>query len=66
MSTLLYCKEIHKSFYTPQKHHVLKGVNLEVHRGEAIAIMGKSGEGKSTLLHILGTLEKPCDGQLTL
>jgi lipoprotein-releasing system ATP-binding protein len=44
--------------------HVLRGINLRVAKSEKIAIMGKSGEGKSTLLHILGALEKPSDGEL--
>lgn len=35
-------------------------------RGETVAIMGRSGQGKSTLLQILGTLEKPCSGELTI
>jgi len=43
---------------------VLEDVSLELGEGESLAIMGKSGEGKSTLLHILGTLEPPCEGSL--
>lgn len=43
---------------------VLKGVDLEVERGKLIGILGKSGTGKSTLLHILGTLDKPDGGEL--
>ena len=45
---------------------VLKGATLAVEAGETVAIMGKSGEGKSTLLHILGTLEKPTSGKLLI
>lgn len=45
---------------------VLKQVDLEVGRGELLAIMGVSGVGKSTLLHILGTLDRPTDGQLCI
>lgn len=62
--TLLKASKIEKSFYTPSKICVLKNICLEVKKGESIAIMGKSGEGKSTLLHILGTLEKPCSGTI--
>ncbi|MBI4405076.1 MAG: ABC transporter ATP-binding protein [Deltaproteobacteria bacterium] len=43
---------------------VLHGVNLTVMPGERIAIVGKSGAGKSTFLHILGTLERPTHGQV--
>jgi len=45
---------------------ILKGVDLEVRRGELVSIMGASGVGKSTLLHILGTLDRPTVGQLDI
>ena len=45
---------------------VLEDVNLEVSRGEVLAITGASGVGKSTLLHIMGTLERPSGGELTI
>ena len=38
---------------------VLKGIDLEINKGEIISIIGKSGAGKTTLLQILGTLDKP-------
>jgi lipoprotein-releasing system ATP-binding protein len=63
---ILVAKELSKSFYSPHKIEILKSVSLEVEKGETIAIMGRSGEGKSTLLHLLGTLEKPCSGFLEI
>jgi lipoprotein-releasing system ATP-binding protein len=45
---------------------ILGGVSFDLRRGEAVAVMGPSGSGKSTLLYILGTLEPPTSGQVTL
>lgn len=57
-------KEIHKSFTRPQVQKILKGISLQVNPGESFAITGSSGEGKSTLLHILGTLDTPTSGEI--
>ncbi len=46
--------------------HVLKGVDIHIEKGEIVSIVGSSGAGKSTFLHILGTLDKPDKGQVTI
>ncbi len=56
-------QNISKSYGTLQ---VLKGVNIEVKKGELVSIVGASGAGKSTLLHILGTLDRPNKGSLQI
>jgi lipoprotein-releasing system ATP-binding protein len=60
---MLISKGITKSYGSLK---VLKGIDMEVRKGEIVSIVGASGAGKSTLLHILGTLDKPDAGQLTL
>ncbi|MBA2368283.1 MAG: ABC transporter ATP-binding protein [Candidatus Protochlamydia sp.] len=65
-SLILEAFNIQKSFYHPAFVNILQGINLKVSRGESVAIIGRSGEGKSTLLQILGTLEQPCKGLLKI
>lgn len=63
---VLVAKGIHKAFYNPSLVKILNGVDLTIMRGDTVAIMGRSGEGKSTLLQILGTLETACSGYLEI
>ena len=45
---------------------VLRGVNLEIYRGEFLCVIGASGSGKSTMLHLLGTIDQPDSGEISL
>ncbi|HEX6914768.1 MAG TPA: ABC transporter ATP-binding protein [Chitinophagaceae bacterium] len=60
---MLRAEHIHKRY---GQLHVLKGVDLQINRGEIVSIVGSSGAGKSTLLHILGTLDTPDNGRIFL
>ncbi|MFH1413762.1 MAG: ABC transporter ATP-binding protein [Candidatus Omnitrophota bacterium] len=62
---MLQAKNIHKSFGNGKKSlSILKGVDLDIKKGEFAAIVGPSGAGKSTLLHILGGLDSPSQGRV--
>ncbi len=62
---LIQARNIVKSFVSNgNRVDVLDGVDLEIQAGDSVAIVGASGVGKSTLLHILGTLERPTAGRL--
>lgn len=63
---ILEAIEIEKSFFIPQRIPVLRKISLDVYPGDTIAITGRSGQGKSTLLQVLGTLEPPCSGKLVI
>jgi lipoprotein-releasing system ATP-binding protein len=65
MSSLLSVRDLEKSFSEGgEVIHVLRGINLDLNPGDRLAIVGESGVGKSTLLHILGTLDRPTHGQI--
>ena len=65
MSNLLSVRNLHKSFVEGgEEIKVLRGLDLELKAGERLAVIGESGVGKSTLLHVLGTLDRPTAGQI--
>jgi len=63
---LLVARGLHKNYRIGGKNlHVLRGVDVDVARGEWIAVLGASGSGKSTLLHLIGGLDQPDQGSVS-
>ena len=63
---MIHLKDINKTYFGAQPLHVLKGINLDIAKGEFVSIMGASGSGKSTLLNILGILDNYDTGEYVL
>ena len=64
--SLIHLKDLNKTYQGAQPLHVLKGISLDIERGEFVSIMGASGSGKSTLLNILGILDNYDSGEYIL
>jgi lipoprotein-releasing system ATP-binding protein len=63
--SILQIKDLYKHFGSGERRvDVLRGINLSLQGSESIAVVGASGVGKTTLLHILGTLERPSTGEV--
>ena len=63
---MIHLRDVNKTYFGAQPLHVLKGINLDIERGEFVSIMGASGSGKSTLLNILGILDNYDSGTYEL
>ena len=63
---MITLRNIHKTYDNGQPLHVLKGISLDIGKGEFVSIMGASGSGKSTLLNILGILDNYDTGEYML
>lgn len=67
MSSIIHLENIRKNYFMGKNVlEVLKGVSLDIHKNEYVALMGPSGSGKSTLMNILGCLDTPTGGKYVL
>ncbi len=65
MNSVLACRSLTKTYHDGDRElRILKEIDLDVYEGEILAISGPSGVGKSTLLHLLGSLDKPTAGEV--
>jgi lipoprotein-releasing system ATP-binding protein len=66
MELALKAENIIKYFYEPVEFQALKGLSIEVKKGEFVSLIGKSGSGKSTLLYVLSTMDTDYEGNLEI
>jgi putative ABC transport system ATP-binding protein len=67
MSAVIKLEEIHKIYHTGEVDvHAVRGVSIEIERGAFVAVMGASGSGKSTMMNMLGCLDRPTKGRYLL
>jgi putative ABC transport system ATP-binding protein len=67
MNAVIQLQDIHKTYHTGEVDvHAVRGVTLDIAQGEFVALMGASGSGKSTMMNIIGCLDRPTQGQYSL
>ena len=64
MSSIIRTFNLSKSFFLRKNLNILKKINLEIKKGELIALLGPSGSGKSTFLHLIALLDQPSSGEI--
>jgi putative ABC transport system ATP-binding protein len=67
MTSLVSIRDLHKTYQRgPEKIDVLHGLDLEIPKGDFVALMGPSGSGKTTLLNLIGGLDTPSAGEIEI
>jgi putative ABC transport system ATP-binding protein len=67
LAPVVHLEEIHKIYHSGEVPvHAVRGVSLDIHKGDFVAVMGASGSGKSTLMNLLGCLDRPTKGRYLL
>jgi putative ABC transport system ATP-binding protein len=67
MNIVIQLQDIHKTYHTGEVDvHAVRGVTLDITQGEFVALMGASGSGKSTMMNIIGCLDRPTQGKYSL
>ena len=64
MSNIIKTVNLSKSFFLKKNLNILKKINIEIKKGDLVALLGPSGSGKSTFLHMIALLDQPSSGEI--